>query len=62
MSSFSPIDMDPEATDRPHPGPTADDTRFPGLADFREQAGLLAESGVDLIEPASTSSTRRWQR
>ncbi|MGA8462297.1 MAG: homocysteine S-methyltransferase family protein, partial [Streptosporangiaceae bacterium] len=49
MSSFSPIDMDPEATDRPHPGPTADDPRFPSLADFREQAGLLAESGVDLI-------------
>jgi S-methylmethionine-dependent homocysteine/selenocysteine methylase len=49
MSSFSPIDMDPEALDRPHPGPTADDPRFPTLADFREQAGLLAESGVDLI-------------
>jgi S-methylmethionine-dependent homocysteine/selenocysteine methylase len=49
MSSFSPIDMDPEATDRPHPGPTADDPRFPSLPDFREQAGLLAESGVDLI-------------
>jgi S-methylmethionine-dependent homocysteine/selenocysteine methylase len=49
MSSFSPIDMDPEAVDRLHPGPTADDPRFPSLADFREQAGLLAESGVDLI-------------
>jgi|SRR5208282_3801239 len=49
MSSFSPIDMDAEAVDRPHPGPTADDPRFPTLADFREQAGLLAESGVDLI-------------
>jgi S-methylmethionine-dependent homocysteine/selenocysteine methylase len=49
MSSFSPIDMDAEAVDRPHCGPTADDPRFPSLADFREQAGLLAESGVDLI-------------
>ena len=49
MSSFSPIDMDAEAMDRPHPGPTAGDPRFPTLADFREQAGLLAEAGVDLI-------------
>ncbi len=49
MSSFSPIDMDAESLDRPHPGPTAGDPRFPTLADFREQAGLLAESGVDLI-------------
>jgi S-methylmethionine-dependent homocysteine/selenocysteine methylase len=49
MSSFSPIDMDAASLDRPHPGPTADDPRFPTLADFREQAGLLAESGVDLI-------------
>jgi len=29
-------------------GPVAAE-RFPGLADFREQAGLLAEAGVDLI-------------
>jgi S-methylmethionine-dependent homocysteine/selenocysteine methylase len=49
MSSFSPIDMDAEAAGRPHPGPTADDPRFPTLADFREQAALLAEGGVDLI-------------
>jgi S-methylmethionine-dependent homocysteine/selenocysteine methylase len=49
MSSFSPIDMDAGAVNRPHPGPTDDDPRFPTLADFREQAGLLAESGVDLI-------------
>jgi S-methylmethionine-dependent homocysteine/selenocysteine methylase len=49
MSSFSPIDMDAEALDRPHPGPTAEDPRFPTLADFREQARLLADSGVDLI-------------
>jgi S-methylmethionine-dependent homocysteine/selenocysteine methylase len=49
MSSFSPIDMDAGATGLPHPGPTADDPRFPTLADFREQAALLAEGGVDLI-------------
>ena len=49
MSSFSPIDMDAASVDRPHPGPTAGDLRFPTLADFREQAGLLADSGVDLI-------------
>jgi S-methylmethionine-dependent homocysteine/selenocysteine methylase len=49
MSSFSPIDMDAASLDRPHPGPTADDPRFPTLADFREQAALLAEAGVDLI-------------
>jgi homocysteine S-methyltransferase len=49
MSSFSPIDMDPGSLGRPHPGPTAGDPRFPTLADFREQAGLLADSGVDLI-------------
>ena len=49
MSSFSPIDMDAASLNRPHPGPTADDPRFPTLADFREQAGLLADSGVDLI-------------
>jgi S-methylmethionine-dependent homocysteine/selenocysteine methylase len=49
MSSFSPVDMDPGSLGRPHPGPTADDPRFPTLADFREQAGLLADSGVDLI-------------
>jgi S-methylmethionine-dependent homocysteine/selenocysteine methylase len=49
MSSFSPIDVDPEAVFKPHPGSTDDDPRFPSLADFREQAGLLAEAGVDLI-------------
>jgi S-methylmethionine-dependent homocysteine/selenocysteine methylase len=49
MSSFSPIDMDAASLNRPHPGPTADDPRFPTLADFREQAGLLSVSGVDLI-------------
>lgn len=49
MSSFSPIDMDAGASGRPHPGPTADDPRLPTLADFREQAALLTDSGVDLI-------------
>jgi S-methylmethionine-dependent homocysteine/selenocysteine methylase len=49
MSSFSPVDMDAGSQGRPHPGPTADDPRFPTLADFREQAGLRADSGVDLI-------------
>jgi len=49
MSSFSPIDMDPAALGRPLDGPAAEDPRFPCLADFREQARLLAEAGVDLI-------------
>jgi S-methylmethionine-dependent homocysteine/selenocysteine methylase len=49
MSSFSPIDMDATSLNRPHPGPTAGDPRFPTLADFRVQAGLLAASGGDLI-------------
>lgn len=49
MSSFSPIDMDPAAMGRPLDGPASEDPRFPGLADFREQAELLAEAGVDLI-------------
>jgi len=49
MSSFSPVDMDAGSHGRPHSGPTADDPRFPTLADFREQAGLLADTGVDLI-------------
>lgn len=49
MSSFCPIDMDAGALGRPLPGPAAEDPRFPGLADFREQAELLAEAGADLI-------------
>ncbi len=49
MSSFSLVDMTAGALDRPHPGPTAGDPRFPTLDDFREQAALLAESGADLI-------------
>jgi S-methylmethionine-dependent homocysteine/selenocysteine methylase len=49
MSSFSPLDMISETLGQPHSGPTAEDPRFPGLADFREQAELLAEAGADLI-------------
>src|SRR5690242_12454962 len=49
MSSFSPIAMDPASLGRPLAGPTAEDPRFPGPADFREQARLLAEAGADLI-------------
>jgi S-methylmethionine-dependent homocysteine/selenocysteine methylase len=49
MSSFCPNDMEPGGLGRPHSGPTAEDSRFPSLADYREQAELLAEAGVDLI-------------
>ncbi len=49
MSSFCPIAMDPAALGAPLAGPAAEDPRFPGLADFREQAGLLAEAGAELI-------------
>jgi S-methylmethionine-dependent homocysteine/selenocysteine methylase len=49
MSSFCPIVMDPNALGAPLSGPAAGDPRFPGLADFREQAALLAEAGADLI-------------
>ena len=49
MSSFCPIAMDQGALGNPLSSPAAVDPRFPGLADFREQAGLLAEAGADLI-------------
>ena len=49
MSSFSPIDMYVGAERETGYGPASDDPRFPSLADFREQAGLLVEGGVDLI-------------
>jgi homocysteine S-methyltransferase len=49
MSSFCPIAMEPTALDAPLSSPTSEDPRFPGLADFREQAALLAEAGADLI-------------
>jgi S-methylmethionine-dependent homocysteine/selenocysteine methylase len=42
ISTFNPVAMHGRDKVRP-----AD--RFPSLADFREQAGLLAEAGVDLI-------------
>jgi S-methylmethionine-dependent homocysteine/selenocysteine methylase len=44
MSSFCPAMMD--AGDG---GPPPGDPRFPSLADFREQAQLLAQAGADLI-------------
>jgi homocysteine S-methyltransferase len=44
MSPFCPVVMH----GRESAGPAEAD-RFPSLADFREQAGLLAEAGVDLI-------------
>src|SRR5260221_14686640 len=31
------------------PGAASEDPRFPSLANFREQAALLADAGVDLI-------------
>jgi len=49
MSSFCPVAMDPAALGVPLSRPASEDPRFPGLADFREQAGLLAEAGADLI-------------
>ena len=49
MSSFCPIAMDADALGARLSGPAAEDPRFPGLADYREQAGLLAEEGADLI-------------
>jgi len=49
MSSFCPIAMDAGALGNPLGSPAAEDPRFPGLADFREQAGLLAAAGADLI-------------
>jgi homocysteine S-methyltransferase len=49
MSSFCPVAMEPAAAGPPPAGPAAVDPRLPGLADFREQAALLAEAGADLI-------------
>jgi S-methylmethionine-dependent homocysteine/selenocysteine methylase len=49
MSSFCPIAMDPGALGTPLGGPASEHPRFPGPADFREQAELLAEEGADLI-------------
>jgi S-methylmethionine-dependent homocysteine/selenocysteine methylase len=49
MSSFCPIAMDPRAPGTALSSPAGEDPRFPRLADFREQAELLAEAGADLI-------------
>jgi S-methylmethionine-dependent homocysteine/selenocysteine methylase len=49
MSSFCPIAMDAGAQGSALGAPASEDSRFPTLADFREQAQLLAEAGADLI-------------
>jgi len=49
MSSFCPAAMEAGNGSSPPTRPASDDPRFPGLADFREQAQLLAEAGADLI-------------
>lgn len=49
MSSFCPAMMDAGDGGPPPGGPAPGDSRFPGLADFREQAQLLAQAGADLI-------------
>ena len=49
MSSFSPKDMEAEGLGRPLGRPADEESRFPTLAHFREQAELLAGEGVDLI-------------
>ena len=49
MSSFCPVAMDAEAASSALSGHASADPRFPSLADFREQAELLAEAGVNLI-------------
>jgi S-methylmethionine-dependent homocysteine/selenocysteine methylase len=49
MSSFCPAAMEAGEASTPQGGRASDDPRFPGLADFREQAQLLAEAGADLI-------------
>ena len=54
MSSFCPIAMRDAAAEERAAG---EDPRFPALADFREQAALLAEAGVDLIALELIEST-----
>ena len=49
MSSFCPAVMGGGHEDAPPGRPAAPDSRFPGLADFQEQAQLLAEAGAELI-------------
>jgi S-methylmethionine-dependent homocysteine/selenocysteine methylase len=48
MSSFCSIAMHGRGVPAGDAGP-AEDPRFPSLADYREQAALLADAGVDLI-------------
>jgi S-methylmethionine-dependent homocysteine/selenocysteine methylase len=49
MSSFCPAVMDGGDQDALPGRPASEDPRFPGLADYQEQAQLLAEAGADLI-------------
>ena len=49
MSSFCPAAMDGADARRPVGRPASEDPRFPGLADYREQAQVLAAAGADLI-------------
>ena len=48
MSSFCSIAMHGRGAEA-EPDAAAQDSRFPSLANFREQAALLADAGVDLI-------------
>jgi homocysteine S-methyltransferase len=49
MSSFCSIAMHGRGAAAAEPDAAAEDPRFPSLANFREQAALLADAGVDLI-------------
>jgi len=50
MSSFCPIAMHGRGAESgPADQEMAEDARFPSPADFREQAALLADAGVDII-------------
>jgi len=49
VSSFCSIAMHGRGAAAGEPDPAAEDPRFPSLANFREQAALLADAGVDLI-------------
>ena len=49
MSSFCPAVVDSANSGAPAGRPAAEDPRFPSLADYREQAQLLAAAGAELI-------------
>ena len=49
MSSFCPAVMNGGDQDAPVTRPASEESQFPGLADYREQALLLAEAGAELI-------------